>query len=196
MKLFKTANIGISKNPFVKHRPSRLCKSTFYYVILTCKSLKVFVPQAPSCQTMTIGSKSPEECLWTEASLTCMEQAISILCRSWHPRQLASHKVPLMTASTIRVEAYSILVGVDKSELDKLWNSQPNAMSVTFQAFKLKENQKVDPTHLINQILKDLWLDRPDVASNNTPTKVRVTLHRHTESQPFDGHLSTTGLIS
>ena len=33
--------------------------------------------------------------------------------------------------------------------------------------------------HLIDQILKDLRLDGPDVATKNTPAKVGAALHRH-----------------
>ena len=45
--------------------------------------------------------------------------------------------------------------------------------------------------HLIKQILEDLRLNGPDVATKNTLAKVRVALHRHTGSQLFDGHLTT-----
>jgi hypothetical protein len=48
---------------------------------------------------------------------------------------------------------------------------------------------------LIDSILKDLRLDGPNVATKNTPAKVGVTLNRHPDSQPFDGHLDYRSII-
>jgi hypothetical protein len=49
--------------------------------------------------------------------------------------------------------------------------------------------------HLIDQILQDLRLDGANVATTNAPAKVGVALHRHADSQPFNGHFNFRSVI-
>ena len=92
----------------------------------------------------------------------------------------------------------SILAGLKKSKLDRIIEDMKKAgLKLTVRGgmsdfLGVQIERKPDGTihltqpHLINQILEDLRLDGPDVATKSTRAKVGVALHRHTESQPFD----------
>ena len=95
----------------------------------------------------------------------------------------------------------SILAGPGKSKLDRIIEDMKRVgLKLTVEGdisdfLGVQIERKPDGTpihltqpHLIGQILEDLRLDGPDVATKSAPAKVGVMLHRHTESQPFDGH--------
>ena len=102
----------------------------------------------------------------------------------------------------------SILAGPDESELDRIIQDMIKAgLKLTVEGdisdfLGVQIERKPDGTihltqpHLIDQVLQDLRLSRPDVATNSTPAKVGVALHRHKkESQSFDGHFNYRSVI-
>jgi hypothetical protein len=101
----------------------------------------------------------------------------------------------------------SILAGPDESELSQIVMDMKKAgLKLTVEGdisdfLGVQIERKSDGTihmtqpHLIDQILEDLRLNGPDVATKSTPAKVGVTLQRHQDSQPFDGHFNYRSVI-
>jgi hypothetical protein len=101
----------------------------------------------------------------------------------------------------------SILAGPDEAELDTIIEDMRKAgLKLTVEGditdfLGVQVDRKPDGTihltqpHLIDQILQDLRLDGPNVATKDTPAKVGVTLIRHVDSQPFDGHFNYRSVI-
>jgi hypothetical protein len=54
---------------------------------------------------------------------------------------------------------------------------------------------KLSQPHLIDQILKDVGLQHANVSTKQTPAAVSKILHRHTDSEPFDGHFHYRSVI-
>jgi hypothetical protein len=101
----------------------------------------------------------------------------------------------------------SILAGPDESEINQIIEDMKKAgLKLTVEGdisdfLGVHVERKSDGTihltqpQLIDQILQDLRLDGPDVATKDTPAKVGVTLQRNPDSQPFDGHFIYRSVI-
>jgi hypothetical protein len=101
----------------------------------------------------------------------------------------------------------SILAGPNESELNQIIKDMEKAgLKLTVEGdisdfLGVQIERKSDGTihmvqpHLIDQILEDLRLYGPVIATKNTPAKVGVTLQIHHDSQPFDGHFNYRSVI-
>jgi hypothetical protein len=94
----------------------------------------------------------------------------------------------------------SILMGPDSNELDQIIEQMKNTgLDLTVEGdisdfLGVKIDYKDDGTihltqpHLIDSILKELHLTRPDTKSKTTPAASSKILGRHPDSTEFDGH--------
>ena len=101
----------------------------------------------------------------------------------------------------------SILAGPDEDELNQIVEDmKTSGLKLTVEGdisdfLGVKVDRHPDGTihmtqpQLIDSTLKDLRLEGPDTHIKNTPAKVGVTLTRHQESEPFDGHFDYRSVI-
>lgn len=102
----------------------------------------------------------------------------------------------------------SILAGPDANEIDQCIRDlqERTDLELTVEGdisdflgvnLERKEDGTIHLTqpHLINRILKDLRLDRDDVATKNTPARVGQLLRRAIGAEPFDGHFNVRSVI-
>jgi hypothetical protein len=91
----------------------------------------------------------------------------------------------------------SILCGPDEAELDSiLQEMQDSGLNLTiegelgdFLGVKIEQKDvKIHLTqpHLIEQILRDVQLDKPNVTTKQTPASTSKVLSRHSDSEDFD----------
>ena len=96
----------------------------------------------------------------------------------------------------------SILSGPDKQELEKIVEDMKAAkLELTvegdvsdFLGVNIQRNNDgsfvLTQPKLIDSILEDLWLDKPNTTTKSTPAAASKLLSRHPRSEPFDGHFN------
>jgi len=101
----------------------------------------------------------------------------------------------------------SVLTGPDDAELDHIIQGMKKVgLKITVEGdigdfLGVQIQRKSDGTfeltqpHLIDQILKDLKLDRPETKIKRTPTAVNKILCRHLDSEAFDNHFNYRSVI-
>jgi Reverse transcriptase (RNA-dependent DNA polymerase) len=101
----------------------------------------------------------------------------------------------------------SILAGPDSNELDQIIADMKAAkLDLTVEGdicdfLGVRIARDPDGTvhltqpHLIDRILKDLRLDKDNVATKQTPAPVSTLLSRHSDSESFDGHFDYRSVV-
>ena len=101
----------------------------------------------------------------------------------------------------------SILAGPDPKEIDQIIKDMQKAkLDITVEGdlqdflgvnIEQKEDGSIHLTqpHLIDQILKDLRLDKENVKEKATPASSSKMLSRHTDSEPFDNSFDYRSVI-
>ena len=168
---------------------------------------KTLFMKIPAGVDLECGSDPKDNALQLHRNLYGQKQA----CRVWH-KFLVTKLVELgfrqsKTLYVLYTDA-SLLAGPDPVEIDQIIREieQKAKLAITvegdladFLGVSIDRRDEgtihLSQPHLIDQILKDLRLDREDVKPCSTPAASSKLLTRHSDSKPFDGSFNYRSVI-